>query len=143
MCHLILLLPIFALPIFWFFPFSTALPIYLIISGISAFLYFLIFKAMTMKPLIGKEAMLGQTVEVIKDIAPEGKIKYDAEIWNAMTDGKNFSVGEKVIIHEFWGMTVLVKEIPVEKSRKQKSLINHIKWCNHPHRNYAASPTHR
>jgi len=115
MCHLILFLPVFALPVFWFFPFSTALPIYLIISAISAFLYFLIFKAMMMKPRVGKEAMLGKTVVVIKDIAPEGKIKYTSEIWNAIADGKKFSVGEKVIIHGFWGMNVLVKEIPVEK----------------------------
>ena len=115
MCHLILFLPVFALPVFWFFSFSTALPIYLIISAISAFLYFLIFKAMMMKPRVGKEAMLGKTVEVIKDIAPEGKIKYTSEICNAIADGKKFSVGEKVIIHGFWGMNVLVKEIPVEK----------------------------
>ena len=115
MCHLILFLPFFALPIFWFLPFITALPIYLIISAISAFLYYLIFKAMMLKPRVGKEAMLGKTVEVIKEIAPEGKIKYATEIWNAMTDGKNFSVGEKVIIHGFWGLNVLVKEIPVEK----------------------------
>lgn len=114
MCHLILFLPVFALPVFWFFPFSTALPIYLIIAGISVFMYFLIFKAMMMKPRVGKEAMIGKTVVVIKDIAPEGKIKYASEIWNAMTDGKKISVGEKVIIHGFWGMNVLVKEIPIE-----------------------------
>ena len=29
------------------------------------------------------------------------KIKYATEIWNAMTDGNNFSVGEKVIIQGF------------------------------------------
>ncbi len=121
MCHLILFMPVFALPVFWFFPFSTALAIYLIISGISAFLYFLIFKAMTMKPRVGKEAMLGQTADVIKDIAPEGKIKYFTEIWNAMADGKKFSVGEKVMIQGFWGMTVLVKEIPDETPRQQKN----------------------
>ena len=123
MCHLILLLPVFALPIFWFFPLSTALPIYLIITGITAFLYFLIYKAMMMKPRIGKEAMLGQTVDVIKDIAPEGKIKYFAEIWNAMTDGKNFSAGEKVVIYGFWGMNVLVKEIPDKKQIKTKEAL--------------------
>jgi membrane protein implicated in regulation of membrane protease activity len=121
MCHLILLMPVFALPVFWLFPFSTALPIYLIISGISAFLYFLIFKAMMMKPRVGKEAMLGQTADVIKDIAPEGKIKYLSEIWTAMTDGEKFSVGDKVMIQGFWGMTVLVKEIPDEKPRQQKN----------------------
>lgn len=115
MCHLVLFLPVFALPVFLFFPFSTAMTIYLIISGISLLLYYLIFKAMMMKPRVGKEAMLGKTGVVIKDIAPEGKIKYATEIWNAMTDGKKFSVGEKVIIHGFWGMNVLVKEVPVEK----------------------------
>jgi len=115
MCHLILFLPVFALPVFWFFPFSTALPIYLIISAISVFLYFLVFKAMMLKPRVGKEAMLGKTVLVIKDIAPEGKIKYTSEIWNAIADGKKFSVGEKVIIHGFLGMNVLVKEIPAAK----------------------------
>ncbi|PNX46012.1 MAG: hypothetical protein BV456_12850 [Thermoplasmata archaeon M8B2D] len=115
MCHLILFLPVFALPVFWIFPFSTAMPIYLIIIGVSVLLYFLIFKAMMMKPRVGKEAMLGKTVEVIKDIAPEGKIKYASEIWNAIADGKKFLIGEKVIIYGFWGLNVLVKEIPTEK----------------------------
>ncbi|MCJ7772784.1 MAG: hypothetical protein MUP22_06575 [Desulfobacterales bacterium] len=116
MCHLVLFLPIIALPVFWFFPFSTAMTFYLIVSGISMLMYFLIFKAMMMKPRVGKEAMLGKTGVVIKDIAPEGKIKYATEIWNAMTVGKKFSVGEKVEIHGFWGMNVLVKEISIEKN---------------------------
>ena len=114
MCHIVLFLPVFALPVFWFFPFSTALIIYLIIVGISLLLDFIILKAMMQKPIVGKEAMLGKTVDVIKDIAPEGKIKYASEIWNAMTDGRNFSVGEKVIIQGFWGLNIKVKGIPVE-----------------------------
>ena len=84
-------------------------------------MYFLIFKAMTMKPRVGKEAMLGQTADVVKDIAPEGKIKYFTEIWNAMGEGEKFSVGEKVMIQGFWGMTVLAKEIPSDTPRQQKS----------------------
>jgi len=115
MCHLILFLPVFALPVFWFLPFATALSVYLVVSGVSLLIYLLVFKAMRLRPMVGKEAMLGKTVVVIKDIAPEGKIKYATEIWNAMADGKKFSVGEKVIIQGFWGLNVLVKEIPVEK----------------------------
>lgn len=88
------------------------MPIYLIISGISLVLYFLIFKAMRMKPQVGREAMIGQTGVVIKEIAPEGKIEYAAEIWNAKTDGKKLSVGDKVIIDGFWGLNLLVKEVP-------------------------------
>ena len=68
-----------------------------------------------MKPRVGKEAMLGKTGIVIKDIAPVGKIKYDTEIWDAMAEGKNFEAGEKVLIHGFSGMCVLVKEIPTFK----------------------------
>ena len=62
----------------------------------------------------GKEAMLGKMGVVIKDIAPEGKIRYATEIWNARTDGRRFSAGEKVIIHGFLEMYVLVKEAPAE-----------------------------
>ena len=111
MCHLVLFLPILTLPIFWFFPFSTAMTIYLIITGFSLLLYFLIFKAMILKPRVGKEAMLGQTGTVIKDIAPEGKIKYATEIWDAVAEGEIFSEGDEVVIHGFWGMKVLVKAV--------------------------------
>lgn len=115
MCHLVLFLPVLTLPVFWLFPISTAMPIYLIISGISLVLYFLIFKAMRMKPQVGREAMIGQTGVVIKEIAPEGKIEYAAEIWNATTDGKKLSVGDKAVIEGFWGLNLLVKEVPDEK----------------------------
>jgi hypothetical protein len=40
MCHLIFFIPFFALPVFWILPFNTALTIYLIICGISFFIYF-------------------------------------------------------------------------------------------------------
>jgi len=103
MCHLVLFLPVIALPVFWMFPYSTAMTIYLVIMGISLLLYFLIFKAMMMKPRVGIEAMLGKTGVVIKDIAPEGKIQYATEIWNAIADGKNFSAGEKLLFTGFGG----------------------------------------
>lgn len=115
MCHLVLFLPVFTLPVFWLFPFPTALTIYLIILGGSLLLYFLIIKAMMARPRVGKEAMLGKTGIVIQDIAPEGKIKYASEIWNAMADKKIFSVGEQVVICGFSGMNVLVEEILTEK----------------------------
>lgn len=115
MCHLIFFIPFFALPVLWIFPFNIALTIYLVICGISFFIYFKIFQAMRMKPWNGKEAMLGRTGLVIEDIDPEGKIRYATEIWNAISDGKKFSKGDKVIIQGFsWGLRVRVQEIPVQ-----------------------------
>jgi len=113
MCHLIFFLPIFGLPIFWFFPFNIALPVYLFIVGISILLYYKIYQAMRARVHNGLEAMLGKTGVVLKNIDPEGKIKYATEIWNAVAEGKKFLKGEKVVINGFsYGLRVIVGEPP-------------------------------
>ena len=117
MCHLIFFLPIFGLPIFWFFPFNIALPVYLFIVGISILLYYKIYQAMRARVHNGLEAMLGKTGVVLKNIDPEGKIKYATEIWNAVAEGKKLLEGEKVVINGFsYGMRVIVAEPPVESN---------------------------
>ena len=105
MCHLILFLPVFALPVFWLFPIEAALPSYLLILGISLFIYFKIFKSMRQQVLTGREGIIGRKGLVIEDIDPEGKIRYASEIWNARTDSGCFLRGEYVSIH---GMNKLV-----------------------------------
>jgi membrane-bound ClpP family serine protease len=78
-------------------------------------LYYKIFKAMHAKVRNGQEAMLGKTGVVLKNIDPEGKIKYATEIWNAVADGKKFLAGEKVVINGFsHGLSVTVEETPVK-----------------------------
>lgn len=72
-------------------------------------------QAMRLHPLSGKEAMLGKTEIVLKNINPDGKIGYDSEIWNAKSYSKAFAVGDSVIIRGFYGMSVLVDEVPVER----------------------------
>lgn len=117
MCHLIFFLPIFGLPVFWIFPFSIALPVYIFIVGISMLLYYKIFQAMRAKVRNGQAAMLGKTGVVLQNIDPEGKIKYATEIWNAVAEGKKFLKGEKVVISGFsYGLRVIVKEAPVERN---------------------------
>jgi membrane-bound ClpP family serine protease len=117
MCHLIFLLPIFGLPVFWFFPFNTALILYLAICAISMFLYYKIFQAMRAKVRNGLAAMLGKTGVVLHDIDPEGKIKYATEIWNAVAEGEKLLEGEKVVISGFsYGLRIIVKEAPGESN---------------------------
>lgn len=116
MCHLIFFLPVFGLPVFWIFPFNTALPIYLFIVVISMILYWKIYQAMTSRVLTGQEGMLSKTGMVIQNINPEGKIKYATEIWNAVAEGKKFLKGEKVVISGFTcGLRLIVKEAPVDE----------------------------
>jgi len=117
MCHLIFFLPIFGLPVFWFFPFKTALILYLVICAISLFLYFKIFQAMHARVRTGQEGMLGKTAVVIRTINPEGKIKYATETWNAIADGKKFLENETVVISGFsYGLRIIVKEVSVERN---------------------------
>ena len=111
MCHLILFIPAFALPLFWIFPLSTALPLYSFILGISLFIYFKIFQAMRQEVRTGREAMLGKKGVVIEDIVPEGKIQYANEIWDATAKGKRFLKGEQVRISGIRGLWLLVEEM--------------------------------
>lgn len=108
MCHLIFFIPVFALPVFWFFPFQTALILYLTVCGLSMLIDLKIIQALRLKPRSGREAMLGQTGVVIQDIDPEGKIQYATEIWNAVAVGHKFAAGDKVIICGFRGLEVQV-----------------------------------
>jgi membrane protein implicated in regulation of membrane protease activity len=115
MCHLIFFLPFFGLPVFWIFPFNIALPVYLFIVGVSMLLYYKIYQAMRAKVLNGMEAMLGKRGVVLKNIDPEGKIKYATEIWNAVAERDKFMQGEKVVINGFsYNMRVIVAEPPLE-----------------------------
>jgi len=116
MCHVILFLPAFALPVFWVFPLSTALPVYLSVVAISLFLYFKVFQAMHQSVQTGQEAMLKKRAMVIEDIDPEGKIFYAGEIWDATGKGKKFLKGEEVQIREFRGLRLVVEEAPVEET---------------------------
>ena len=115
MCHLIFFLPIFGLPVFWFFPFKTALIIYLIVCAVSLFLFYKIFRAMRAMVYNGMEAMLGKTAVAIQEIDPEGKIKYATEIWNAVTQGQKISQGEEVVINGFSGMSLFVLPVSVKQ----------------------------
>jgi membrane-bound serine protease (ClpP class) len=111
MCHLILLLPAFALPVFWVFPLDTALPLYALITAFSLFMYFKIFRAMRLQARTGFEGMLGKKGEVVEKINPEGKIFYAGEIWNATSEKKRFSIGEQVKIGGMRGLMLFVEEM--------------------------------
>jgi len=118
MCHLVLLLPLLALPLFWVVPIQTALPLYLGVLGISLFLYFKIVKAMMIPVRTGQEGMLGKTAVVIEDINPEGKIEYAGEIWDAQSKESPLLKGEHVKVTRIRGLRADVEAMTVAKSSK-------------------------
>ena len=65
MCHLILLMPILALPLFWVLPIPVAVPGYTIVLVVSGWVYWLALRAMHRRVQTGREALLHETGSVI------------------------------------------------------------------------------
>jgi membrane-bound ClpP family serine protease len=108
MCHIILSFPILTLPLFYFFPLRTALPIYLVVLLFTWFVYFKMIAAMKAKVQTGKEGMIGEEALVLEDIDPEGRVMVWSEIWTATANGKIFHKGQKVVVKDFEGLTAIV-----------------------------------
>ena len=87
MCHLLLLMPVLALPIFWLMPLSRAMPIYIVIAVISGLLYWLIVRSMRKRPKTGGESLIGAEAEVVSKLSPGDHAQYlvrcQGELWGA------------------------------------------------------------
>jgi len=109
MCHLILLSPILALPLFLLLPFRAALPAYITVVLTTGFIYFKIIIAMKSKVHTGIEGMTEGEAVVIEDIDPEGKVKFENEIWAATAYGQRLHKGKRVRICGAEGLTLIVE----------------------------------
>lgn len=122
MCHLILMMPVIGLGVYWILPFSTAFPLYLVIVALSGFIYFKIMRAMKHRPESGTEAMIDHTVEVIETNGHSSRVIFDGEIWEAESD-ELLKKGEQVEILAVEGLTLRVGKQAVDK--KHLAPINH------------------
>ncbi|NIM97238.1 MAG: hypothetical protein GTO24_03875 [candidate division Zixibacteria bacterium] len=109
MCHIILVSPVLALPLFLFLPFRTAMPVYLSVLLATGFVYFKIVSAMKSKVQTGLEGMADGEAVVVEDIDPEGKVRFGSEIWTATALGKQFNKGSRVRIFGSEGMKLIVR----------------------------------
>ncbi len=113
-CHLILLLPVLGLPLFWLLPLGYVLPINIALWVLSIFLYRLIRKAM-MKPVQdGFRSLIGAEAEVVSKRAMTHSAKYlvrargEGELWSAYSTD-TLDIGEWVKIVAIRGIGVVVE----------------------------------
>jgi membrane protein implicated in regulation of membrane protease activity len=83
MCHIILFMPLLTLPIFWLLPLNIALPVYLVILALSAWLYYFVMVAMRKPVVTGIEHLLHSQGEVIDAHEGHLHVRVDSEIWQA------------------------------------------------------------
>lgn len=85
MCHLILLMPIAGLGVFWLFPFAVAVPIYLVILSVSGVVYYVAMRAMHRSVQTGGEAMAHKIGEVVDARTGHGRVEVEGEVWRALS----------------------------------------------------------
>ncbi len=111
MCHLILLMPVVALPLFWLMPVSYAAPIYIFIALVSAFFYWLIMRAMRQPVRDGFQSLIGTEVEVVSKLDPLDHAQYlvrsGGELWGARS-GEVLYPGENVSVTSMDGIRLIV-----------------------------------
>ena len=112
MCHLILLMPVLGLSLFWFMPLSYALPSYVFIVLILGFLYWLITRAMRKPVRDGFQSLIGTEAEIVSKQAPDNSAQYlirsQGELWSAYSTDI-LQPGEQVNIVAVKGIGVVVE----------------------------------
>jgi len=86
MCHLILLLPFLALPVFWLLPLVPAVTLYSAVVVLSVLVYYYSIKAMRLPVGTGREAMLHSIGEVVAVTPKTLQVRVHSEIWDARSD---------------------------------------------------------
>lgn len=94
MCHLLLLLPILALPVFWILPLSVAAPVYALVAVVSVAVYVGVVKATRSPVLTGKEHMLGATGEVVASTGSRLTVQIHGELWAGEAVRESLKVGD-------------------------------------------------
>ncbi|MCE9687298.1 NfeD family protein [Shewanella sp. AS16] len=117
MCHILLVLPFLALPLFWLLPQAVAVPIYGIVLILSIAIYLLAIRAMRLPVVTGPEALVHQLGVIIDRQAGNYRVRLQNELWNAHSD-EDMQPGERVEVVSMQGVTLKVKRASMAKSGK-------------------------
>lgn len=81
MCHLVLFMPLFVLPVFWLLPWPLATAIYVCVLTISAWLYYVIIKLMSRPSKIGLHTLFDANGIVVQTEGLCGLARFGRELW--------------------------------------------------------------
>lgn len=111
MCHVMLLMPVLALPLFWVLPPGAAVPLYAAITAASGLLYWRIASSHKRRPETGAESLIGVEAEVVSRVKRVGQARYlvrsRGELWGA-TSPDVLQPGDTVEITAVDGIRLVV-----------------------------------
>jgi membrane-bound ClpP family serine protease len=120
MCHILWMMPILALPLFWLFDFWVALPLYLGLLALSGVVMLLTVHSIKQQPSSGIEGMHGDLAEVVEAIRSRGRVRYHNELWYAESR-QPLEVGETVRIVGNKRLCLLVEKLSAEPTAETEA----------------------
>ena len=106
-CHLLLLVPVVGLGLFWVLPWPLASVIYAGGVAPSLLIAWVGWRALQAPPMMGVEAMVGEMGEAITDLVPLGQVRYRNDLWTARS-AEPVRKGERVRITAVEGVRLRV-----------------------------------
>jgi len=117
MCHLILLMPVFALVVFWIWPPVVAGTFYTVIFVLSLWMYVLIMQAMRRPMLDGAEELTHSIGEVMDTQGHSLRVRVHSELWNAESED-SLRQGERVKVVGISGLILHVRRLDYDRPSK-------------------------
>ncbi|MBI4294289.1 MAG: hypothetical protein HY661_22650 [Betaproteobacteria bacterium] len=121
MCHILLLLPFIALPVFSLFPPSVSVPVYGAVMALSAAVYWTAIQAMNQPILNGADGMIGNICEVVE--SGDGKlfVRLHSEIWRAVPLEPRLNKGDRVKVVGVKNLTLRVQAMNLDTNASRVS----------------------
>jgi len=112
MCHLILLMPVLALPVLWLLPLGEGMAAYAIVLVVSIAVYWITIKAMRAPLQIGIETLLHAVGTVRAADGCRGAVWVASELWSADFDDASLAIGDRVEMVAIEGVRLIVRKAP-------------------------------
>jgi len=122
MCHLILVMPIVALPVLWLLPAGEGIAVYATVALAAGSVYWMAVKAMRAPVMSGIETLLRKVGSVRSTDGQRGSVWVASELWSAESRDAPLAVGDAVEVIGFDGLRLIVRKLgaedPVEGSSR-------------------------
>lgn len=110
MCHLLLLLPVLALPVFWIWPPQISLPAYGIAAAASLGVYVLVYRAWKAPLAHGLQLLLGATGRVVSVEGRRATLRVRGELWVADVRGLPLVAGDEAEVVAVDGLRLTARK---------------------------------
>lgn len=107
MCHLLLLLPVLGLPLFWLLPLTIAAPVYALLLAFSIWLYRALMRSLHQPAEGGREGLAHANGEVLEADGGRLLVRVQGELWTARGPA-DLHPGERVVVTAVEGLMLRV-----------------------------------